>query len=455
MHRLLTCLAVAVASAPLALPAAAAPPITLDEALAAAARANVDLKLAGTDQAGADVEEYASWAGVLPRLDLQAQFGHDFGAPGQQLTITPVSVDPVRYEKLVVATPRADFESYLLGLQLSLPLFDGFRSWARISQTQALAGAASRQVDEARLGVAFDVARRFYEVVRAEKGLQVLEEAASRSQELVRRTDALYEAGRAPRSDTYAARVTLGNDRIAAEQQRARVSDARVALSLVLGRDADPELEVVAPSVLERLAFPPPPAQAELVEVARRSRPLLSADEQRIQAARQEARAAQGGYWPSLSAQASYVRQGPWLTGAFGVYGDPSQQYAVNVGLTLTWNLFEGRATSAAVQRANVSEQRARLLAEQALQQVTSEIARARAAVGALSRSAALAEESLRAAEENLRLAEKRFDAGAATQLEIRDALLKLTQSRLALLQARVDLVIARADLNRAVGGAL
>jgi outer membrane protein TolC len=191
------------------------------------------------------------------------------------------------------------------------------------------------------------------------------------------------------------------------------------------------------------------------VELAKRSRPLLSADELRIQAARQEARAAQGGYWPSLSAQASYVRQGPWLAGTFGVYGDLSQQYAVNVGLTLTWNLFEGRATSAAVQRAHVGEQRARLLAEQALQQVTSEIARARAAIGALSRSAALAEENLRAAEESLRLAEKRFDAGAATQLEIRDALLKLTQSQLALLQARVDLVIARADLNRAVGGAL
>ena len=50
------------------------------------------------------------------------------------------------------------------------------------------------------------------------RGLQVLEEAARRSEELVRRSDALYEAGRAPRGDTYAARVTLGNDRIAAEQ---------------------------------------------------------------------------------------------------------------------------------------------------------------------------------------------------------------------------------------------
>jgi outer membrane protein TolC len=72
-----------------------------------------------------------------------------------------------------------------------------------------------------------------------------------------------------------------------------------------------------------------------------------------------------------------------------------------------------------------------------------------------LSRSSELAAESLKAAEENVRLAEKRFDAGTATQLEIRDALLRLTQSQLALLQARVDAVIARADLNRAVGGTL
>ena len=60
---------------PLALAAAEAPPITLDEALATAAKSNVDLKISGTDRALAGVDEYASWAGVLPRLDLGAYFG--------------------------------------------------------------------------------------------------------------------------------------------------------------------------------------------------------------------------------------------------------------------------------------------------------------------------------------------------------------------------------------------
>ena len=445
-------------------PAGAAPPITLDEALATAAKANVDLKLAGTDRAGADVEEYASWAGVLPRLDLQAQFGNNYTASGKQLTITPVCSDPsgnctslqqYGYATVAVATPSSDFESYLLGLTLSVPLFDGFTSWARIAQSEALARAASKQYDEASLTTSATVTMRFYDVVRAERSMQVLEGAARRSEELVRRTDALYEAGRAPRADTFAARVTLGNDRIAVEQQRSRLNDARVALSYAIGRDADPELRVVVPPTLDGQAFLEPPQQVELVDLAKQKRPLLAADAERVKAARQDIRAAQGGYWPAISAQVSYTRQSPWLAGTYGVYGDISQQYVASAGITVNWNLFQGRTTSAAVQRANVSEQRATLQAEQALQQVTGEIARARSSYVTLARQAVLAEDNLHAAEENLRLAKTRFEAGAATQLEISDALLKLTQSQLALLQARVDTIIARADLNRAVGGAL
>jgi outer membrane protein len=436
-------------------PATASPPITLDEALAAAAKANLDLRLAQADREGADVEEYASWAGVLPRLDLSAGFGNNYTAAGRQLTITPVSLNPLQYEQIIVATPPSDFESYSLALQLSVPIFDGFKSWSQIARTKALARAAERKLDESVLSVSYEVTRRFYDLVRAEKSLKVLEDAASRSEVLVRRTDALYEAGRAPRSDTYAARVTLGNDRIAAEQQRARVVDARVALGVALGRDADPSLEVVPPAALDQVAFLEPPLQAELVEVAKKSRPLLAANDQRILASEQEVRSAHSGYWPVISAQATYGRQSPWLAGTYGVYGDPSLQYGVQVGVNVTWNLFEGRATSAAVQRANVNEQRTRLQAEQSLQQVTGEIARSRASYVTLSRSAVMAADNLRSAEESLRLAETRFDAGAATQLEIRDALLKLTQAQLALLQARVDAIIARADLNRSVGGAL
>jgi outer membrane protein TolC len=398
---------------------------------------------------------------VLPRLDLAASFGGIYTAAStQNISIPYIVTNPdgsqsIAYKYSLQQIPANNVEAYSLGLTLQQPIFDGFRNLANIDRTKRLVGAASKQYDEASLNVAFDVTRRFYEVVRAERSLAVLQEAVRRSEELVRRTDALFEAGRAPRSDTYAARVTLGNDRISAEQQLSRVNDARVALSIALGGDADPGLQVVPPAALDRVVFTEPDSQEALVDLAKRARPLLSAGEQRILASREEIRAANAGYWPSISASASYNRQGPYLAGPQGVYGDPTGQFVATFGIAVNWNLFEGRLTSANVQRAHVNERRAELQAEQSLQQVTSEIARARVGYKTLSASAALAGENLVAARESLRLAQVRYEAGAASQVEIRDALLNLTRAELSLLQARIDAIIARADLNRAVGGVL
>ncbi|HQR29616.1 MAG TPA: TolC family protein [Anaeromyxobacteraceae bacterium] len=442
--------------------ATATSPITLDEALATAAKANVDLKIAGTDRAIAGADEYGSYAGVLPRLDLSASFGGIYTAASTQniSTIKSITQNPdgsfaVNYELSLQEVPGYYLENYALGLALKVPLFDGMRNWATIARAKALLRAADKSYDEASLTVAFQVTQRFYDVVRAERSLKVLQEAVKRSEELVRRTDALYEAGRAPRSDTYAARVTLGNDRIAAEQQLSRVSDARVALAVALGRSADPDLGVIPPAALDTTTFQEPPPQESLVDLAKRKRPLLAADAQRIRAAQEDVTVAQAGYWPNVSASANYNRQGPYLAGPQGVYGDPTGQFVATFGVAVNWNLFEGRATSAAVERANLTEEKVRLQSEGNLLQVTSEIARATAGYRTLSASAVLAEENLKSAQESLRLARTRFEAGVATQVEIRDALLALTRAELTLLTTRIDAIIARADLNRAVGGAL
>lgn len=442
--------------------ATATSPITLDEALATAAKANVDLKIAGTDRAIAGADEYGSYAGVLPRLDLSASFGGIYTAASTQniSTIKSITQNPdgsfaVNYELSLQEVPGYYLENYALGLALKVPIFDGMRNWATIARAKALLRAADKSYDEASLTVAFQVTQRFYDVVRAERSLKVLQEAVKRSEELVRRTDALYEAGRAPRSDTYAARVTLGNDRIAAEQQLSRVSDARVALAVALGRSADPDLGVIPPAALDTTTFQEPPPQESLVDLAKRKRPLLAADAQRIRAAQEDVTVAQAGYWPNVSASANYNRQGPYLAGPQGVYGDPTGQFVATFGVAVNWNLFEGRATSAAVERANLTEEKVRLQSEGNLLQVTSEIARATAGYRTLSASAVLAEENLKSAQESLRLARTRFEAGVATQVEIRDALLALTRAELTLLTTRIDAIIARADLNRAVGGAL
>jgi outer membrane protein TolC len=239
--------------------------ITLDDALAEAARANADILLARTNSESASVDAYASYAGVLPRLDLSAAFGHTF--IGAQQTPIGFGLPPVQ-------APATDQGAYSVGLTLQLPIFDGGRNWNGIRRAQTGARAAERSLDETRLGVAFEVVRRFYEVVKAQESLRVLDETVARSDGIVRRAEALFEAGRGSRADLLSAVGNLGNDRIAVEQQRARVAQARADLAVLLGRDAGAPLEVAPPEAVMGPALPsaaPPPPDAELLERARRA----------------------------------------------------------------------------------------------------------------------------------------------------------------------------------------
>jgi outer membrane protein TolC len=429
----------------LAAPAPAAPaPLTLDEALAEASRSSPDLRIARADRDAALGDRTVAWSTVLPRLDLTASFG--------RLATGATGTAPLP------DTPYLSSEDYALGLRLEQPLFDGLRSWSLVSAGRARAAAAEESVGESGLTAAFEVTRRFMEAVRAERNLAVLEEAARRSEEVLRRAQALYEAGRVPKGDAIAARVNLGSDRILAEVQRARVTRARVDLCLALGRDADPELTVVPPAALlgpGGAGGEDPPPRDALLQAARRSRPLLRSQRDLVTAAEAEVRAARGGYWPFLSAVLAYDRASPLLGGRGGIYGDLSRQYAASAVLALTWNLFDGLRTTGTVDRAAAVAGRTRAGSDQSEQQVTGEIASSRDQVVVLRRAVALAVDNLAAAEQGLGLARDRLDKGAAMQLEVRDAELKLTQARLALIGTRIDEAIARADLNRAVGGAL
>jgi outer membrane protein TolC len=431
----------------LLLAAVAGAPLTLDDALAEAARASGDVALARAQVAEAGVDVAESWAGVLPRLDLTVSAGHLW--TGEQRTAAGFGLP-------AFVGPASDTAQYEGRVDLQLPLFDGGRNWNTICRSAASERAAARELDETRLSVGFETLRRFYELVKAQESLRVLEATVVRSEEFARRAEALFEAGRGSRADVLAAVGNLGSDRIAVEQGQARVAGAQADLAVVIGRDRSDDLEAVPPpAVLGQVPPADAPPGAELLAVARRSRPLLASRGEDIRAAELSQAVARGAWFPSLAARGIYDRQSATFGGDYGMIGAPQKQYAATAALVLTWNLFEGGRTRGEEQRAAVAATRARVQAAQADTQVAAEIARARANLAALGRAAVIAADNLAAAEQGVRLARDRLDAGAATQLEVRDASLKLTQAQLTLVQTRIDRVVARADLSRAVGGVL
>jgi outer membrane protein len=437
---------------------AGAAPLTLDEALAAATRRNADLALSriGEEAAAADVR--LSYQGVLPRLDLTGSLGRQFQGAQQQVNVVPNPDPPPDFVRAPVTYPSNDFGVYQVGAALSWTLFDGLASWNAIAASRTRSASARRLLDESTLRVAFEVTRRFYEVVKQQRALEVRRQTAALSAELVERADALFSAGRGTKADTYSARVNLGTDRIAVRNQATALERARAELAASLGLTTGAGLEVVPPETVTGGRGPQPqelPALASLLDQARSRRAALAALELAGEAGDLEVARARGGYWPVVGLQARYDKSTPDLGGAFGLFGNPSRQYVVTTQVTLAWNLFAGGSTRAGIERAEVEARRAWALLDQQEQLVAAEVTVAREQLASLVEIAATVQENLEAAGGALRYARERLDAGVGSQLEVRDAIVKLADARLTWVSTVVDLVVARADLNRAVGGGL
>ena len=437
---------------------AAAGPLTLDDALALAAKRNADLEIARADDETAAAQWRQSYRGVLPRLDLNGGFGHQWTGEQQIVSDVPNPAPPPDFVRTTATISSNDAGAYQLGIALNWTLFDGLASWKLIGSTRARAEAARRQYDESTLQVAFEVTRRFYEVLKQQQALAVLKETAALSAELVKRADALFSAGRGTKADTYSARVNQGNDELAVRSQVATLVRARTDLAFVLGLTSEAGLEVAPPPLLaspgQIVAQELPPLPG-LLASARKSRPLLSSRRLSGEAADLDVARAEGAYWPVVGLQASYVRATPDLTGANGLFSSLSSQYVATIQATLAFNIFAGGETRAGVQIAEAQAHRAQALLQQGEESVAAEVASARAQVEALAGSVTTAQDNVDAAEKGLRFARERLEAGVGSQLEVRDATLKLAQAKLTAYSTVADLVVARANLNRSVGGTL
>src|SRR5207244_6185849 len=152
---------------------------------------------------------------------------------------------------------------YSSRLQLSQLVFDGGKWWNNLAAANLGEQASREQVDEQRLQITYLVEQRFYELVRAQRQLAVLAEAATRSRDQANYTQRLFEGGRATQADVYAARANRDNDEVQRLGQERVVELARADLALAIGVDpAEPLTVAEPPGLMNSPAQPPPPKEA-------------------------------------------------------------------------------------------------------------------------------------------------------------------------------------------------
>ena len=297
----------------------------------------------------------------------------------------------------------------------------------------------------------FDVRSRFYSVLLAREQIKVQEESVRLLREQLQTAKNRFEAGASSNFEVLRAEVAVANAQPGLIRARNwyRTSIDELRQSLGYSNSRTQSVSKV-PEFVGTLDFTPVSYDLQqALNEARANRPELQRFA-KLELAREAAiRVARSGYQPDLALVGGYEFRKSGLSERFRDSLD-----GWTVGLQSNWAVFDGRATTGRVAQARSQLNQARLLTSESTLAVEVQVRRALSSLQEAAELSEAAQKVVAQAEEALRLADARYAAGTATQLDVLEGRVALTESRNNLLQANYSHNIAVAAMRQAIGTA-
>ena len=337
-------------------------------------------------------------------------------------------------------------DNYHTRLDLQWPIYTGGRTDALERAARAEAAALAGEVAVARADLRLEVARAYWAVVTARSAAVVLEQGVARARAHVADARQRFDAGLVPPNEIASAEAQESRARMLLIEARNQRDVASADLARLVGADLARPIDP-ASSLDDRA--PLPGSLESLVLDARASRAERTMLERRVDAAEEQHAAAAAGRQPvvSLGGGVDYARPNGRIFPRVDRWED-----SWDLGVNVTWSLWDGGRTSAEVAQAGSLTLAARrrlaefdtVLAVEVRQRAL-EIDSGRAVVSA-------AADGVRAATEAHRVVTERYRAGVIAQTEVLDAEFARLQAELDRTRALAAVRLAEARLARAVG---
>ena len=329
--------------------------------------------------------------------------------------------------------------------------FGQTKAQLRAAELNAAASEANVQTDI--LDVRRDVELSYLEAVARARLLIVADATVKSEEQHLDQAKRFVAAQAKDPIEVVQAQARAANARAAFAQAQSSFAIALANLRASIGW-VDPAQTV---GVANDWPVPPdqsPPALTDLVTTARSKRPEIVALDRQVAAADANIDAARAQRRPVLSANAQTQWSPSWSKEA-DMNGDHINvpQPSWSVGLSLTWQAYDGGRAAADVRVARANRESALAQRDALLLDLTSQLDSARAQIDA-NRAATLAStEAVEAARAQLKLAEARYAQGLGSQIELADAQTAVTTAEGNLIQSEFQLANAWAALRRSLGG--
>ncbi len=335
-------------------------------------------------------------------------------------------------------------------ISLNWTLFDGFRMFADRGRYRALAAAGEAQARNTIENMVVSIVSAYFELARQQQLLQAAEENRGISRLRLEKEELRRSFGGASSTDLLNARVAYNVDQADYLNRELQVQIARKNLNLLLGQNPGLPLAVDEEIVIPPLRKDYP----ELLEAARKNNSNLLAAYWSQRAAQKAVGVSRSGFLPRISLGAAYGYTDRLTSSDSPRFPDDisTQSRDANIGLNLSWNLFDGFRTKIERQNAHISARNEALRLEQLELELEGLVREIYDTYQKRLELLALEQENVETARRNLDLFGERYRMGAVTSLEFRDAQLNLSRARTAFIAARFQARISRLELDRLTG---
>jgi outer membrane protein TolC len=305
---------------------------------------------------------------------------------------------------------------------------------------RSLRGVRGAELAAATRQLAAEVQSAYLQHARAARVVEVYASTLPLLAENLRVAERLVSAGRSTPDAVFRARAELGE----ATQQRDEAAQQRRAaaraVNYLLDRPLETPVTVAGDSAFH---FPLALSLDEARERARAGRDELRGADQGVRAAEAQGRIARAGRLPAVSLAVDYGIQG----NRYELSRDADFAIA---SLVLEWTPWDGGQTGARRAQAALETERARTRRADAERRIDLEVTQAYEAAAVSLAAIETARERVAAARRTFELVARKYQEGAAPQIEYIDARSARTRAELNLVLTRYDHALRYVELERA-----
>jgi adhesin transport system outer membrane protein len=366
-----------------------------------------------------------AYSKFLPRLNIR-------GEVGEEWTRDPTTR---QFEEDLVQLTRSEAEA-----ALRQTVFDGWESISEFDRRLAEADASAYQYRALAERVSSQVSDVYLNLLRDNDQLALAKNIVEIHQEYVERISARSGSGVGRESDLDQAEA-----RLAASQSNVieRETDLRDSLVRYVSLVGYPPLEVLIRPKPTKDDLPA--TLNEAIDFAVANHPAIYATQADMEAARQQLRNARSLYWPRIEIEFSQ-RYGNNLDGVEGWDQD------AQLMLFFNYNLYNGHADRAKIQRSAYSIEQARTQREDVIREVSEAVRQAWNGFTATERRMASLERHVESVRKARDAYIEQWQIGDRTLLDVLDAENELYTSQRTLVEARRDYATALYRLRASMG---